>query len=65
MVYGALYAASIPWYLPSVDPPIIWLGLPHWVVLSLTATIAIAGFTVFVVSRYWPESDDSVGDARR
>jgi hypothetical protein len=53
VVYLGLYAASIPWYLPPDDRPAIWLGLPYGVVLSLAATTGIAGFTVFVVSRYW------------
>lgn len=57
-IYAGLYAASIPWYLPADQEPAIWLGLPYWVVLSLAATTAIAGFTVFVVSRHWAEPDE-------
>jgi hypothetical protein len=58
VVYTGLYGLSIPWYFTPGDPPAIWLGLPHWVVLSLLATAAIAGFTALVVSRHWPEPDD-------
>jgi len=58
LVYAGLYGLSIPWYLPSGGHPAIWLGLPHWVVLSLLATAATAGFTAFVVWRRWPEADD-------
>lgn len=58
IVYGCLFAASIPWYLPSNDHPPIWLGLPYWVVLSLAATVGIAVFTVFVVFRYWSDPAD-------
>ena len=54
-VYIVLFALSVPWYLPADAPLRIWLGLPHWVVLSLAATAAVAVFTAFVVHRLWPE----------
>ena len=53
-VYVALFGASVPWYLPADGPLRIWLGLPHWVVISLAATAAAAVFTAFVVHRLWP-----------
>lgn len=55
-VYAALFAASVPWYVPD-GPLRVWLGLPHWVVLSIAATSGVALFTVFVVRRYWPDAD--------
>jgi hypothetical protein len=58
LVYLALFALSVPWYVPD-GPLRIWLGLPYWVVLSLCAIAGVAAFTVFVVSRYWPEDDPS------
>ena len=54
-VYVALFALSIPWYLPADETPALWLGLPYWVVLSLLACVAIACFTAFVVARCWPD----------
>ena len=54
-VYVLLFGASVPWYLPADGPLRIWLGLPHWVVLSLAATAGVAVFTAFVVHRLWPE----------
>ena len=54
-VYVVLFALSVPWYLPGDAPLRIWLGLPHWVVLSLAATAGVAVFTAFVVHRLWPE----------
>lgn len=54
-VYLALFGASVPWYLPADGPLRIWLGLPHWVVISLAATAAAAVFTAFVVHRLWPD----------
>ena len=54
-VYLVLFGASVPWYLPGDGPLRIWLGLPHWVVLSLAATAGVAVFTAFVVHRLWPE----------
>jgi len=56
-VYLALFAASVPWYVPD-GPLRLWLGLPHWVVLSIAAIAGVALFTVFVVRRYWPDGDD-------
>ena len=54
-VYVLLFGASVPWYLPADGPLRIWLGLPHWVVISLAATAGVAVFTAFVVHRLWPE----------
>jgi uncharacterized membrane protein YraQ (UPF0718 family) len=56
IVYGVLFAASIPWYLPD-GPLRTWFGLPHWVVASLCATTGIALFTLVVVRRVWPDDD--------
>ena len=57
VVYGFLFAASVPWYLPAGSPPRLWLGLPHWVVIALAAYLAVAVFTAWVVARYWPAGD--------
>ncbi len=53
IVYVALFVLSIPWYLPGESPPSIWLGLPYWVWISLSVTLVIALFTVFVIRCYW------------
>lgn len=55
-MYLALFSLSVPWYLPA-GPPRLWFGLPHWVVLSLLAMVAVALFTVWVVHRYWQDAD--------
>ena len=57
LVYLALFALSIPWYLPEADQPALWLGLPYWVVLSLLACLGIAVFTAWVIWRFWPEDE--------
>ena len=57
LVYVLLFGASIPWYLPKGRRPQIWLGLPHWVVISLLATLGIAFFTAFIIRRYWSEEE--------
>ena len=54
-VYAALFALSVPWYLPDVDPLPVWFGMPYWVVICLGACLAIACFTAFVINRYWRE----------
>ena len=65
-VYLLLFAASVPWYLPAGGPPRLWLGLPHWVVISLSAYLAVALFTAWVVARYWsvPPPDEDPDDAQ-
>lgn len=60
LVYLTLFLVSIPWYFPKSGTPRIRLGMPHWVVISLTATIAIACFTAFVLHRYFPEEEFSI-----
>ena len=59
IVYILLFGASVPWYLPA-GPPRLWFGLPHWVLISLAASLGVAIFTAFVIARYW-----SVPDAGR
>ena len=53
VVYVLLFGASVPWYLPAGGPVRLWLGLPHWVVISLSACLAVAVFTAYVVARHW------------
>lgn len=65
-VYVLLFAVSVPWYLPPCSPPRLWFGLPHWVVISLLAYLAVAVFTAYVVARHWSvpagdEADDTEG----
>ncbi len=55
LVYLLLFAASIPWYFAKGSTPEIWLGLPHWVVISLLAAVAIAGFSAMLIYRLWRE----------
>ena len=57
LVYVALFAAAVPWYLPADAATTTWLGLPLWVTLSLTATLGVAWFTVFVIHRYWSDEE--------
>ena len=61
VVYGALFGLSIPWYVPANSQMRIWLGLPHWVVLSLAAVLAAGVFTLIVVRLHWP--DDELGES--
>lgn len=53
-VYLLLFGLSVPWYWPADTPLRLWLGLPHWVVVSLGATLGVAVFTALVVHRLWP-----------
>ena len=64
LVYILLFGASVPWYLPA-GPPRLWFGLPHWVVISLCASLGVAVFTAYVIARYWsaPDGDGESGEA--
>lgn len=57
LVYSLLFGLSVPWYWPADAPLQLWFGLPHWVVLSLAATLAVAVFTAYVVHRMWPDQE--------
>ena len=57
LVYVALFAAAVPWYLPASAGATTWLGFPAWVTISLAATVGVALFTVFVIHRYWSEDE--------
>ena len=61
VTYVGLFLLSIPWYLSDETPPVLWLGLPYWVLISLSVTLAIAVFTVFVIRRYWSEDENQDG----
>lgn len=70
VVYLILFAISVPWYLPAdMTPPVVF-GLPYWVVISLAAAAAAAGFTFIVVDRCWtpdrrwPRTDRHEADRR-
>ena len=54
-MYAVLFALSIPWYLPEIDPVPVWAGVPYWVLTCLAVCLAIACFTAFVIHRYWRE----------
>ena len=53
LVYLLLYAAAIPWYWPAGYRGPLILGLPLWVAVSLLAVLLLAGWTGWVISRYW------------
>ena len=61
VVYAALFALSVPWYVPADRSPPIWLGLPHWVILSLGAAVATALFTRYIVRAFWTVEPTSRG----
>ncbi|HEY7819678.1 MAG TPA: hypothetical protein VIG29_15765 [Vicinamibacteria bacterium] len=56
-VYLVLFGAAVPWYLPDSASRPVWPGFPLWVSVSLAATVALAGFTAFVIHRYWDEDE--------
>ena len=64
-VYVVLFGASVPWYLPAEDGVRLWFGLPHWVVISIGASLGVAIFTAFVTIRHWAEPETAAEPAKR
>lgn len=58
LVYGALFALSVPWYLPADAAPALWFGLPYWVVLSLFSVFGVSCFSLWAIPRLWPAAED-------
>ncbi len=64
LVYLLLYAVAVPWYWPAGYRGPLILGLPLWMVVSLLAVLLLAGWTTWVIFRYWKTvgEEDSHGD---
>jgi hypothetical protein len=64
LVYLLLYAVAIPWYWPAGYRGPLILGLPLWMAVTLLTVLALAGWTGWVISRYWNTGgeEDSHGD---
>ena len=57
-VYLLLYAVAVPWYWPSgYRGPLIG-GFPLWVAVSLSSVLFLAGWTVWVIHRYWQVEEE-------
>ena len=55
MIYFVLVVIGVPWYwqwLPSFAQ-IRWLGLPVWVITSLSASALVSLQTVWVLRQPW------------
>lgn len=57
LVYLALFALAVPWYLPAITAERYLLGLPLWVTVSLGASVLIALFTVYVIQSFWADDE--------
>lgn len=62
LVYLVLFAIAIPWYWPPSYRGALVGGLPMWVAVTIASVILLAGWTVFVITKYWIDSDDADGD---
>lgn len=54
--FVTLLLLAIPWYLPAAAETLV-LGLPLWVSLCLSANLALAIYTTWVIRRYWGNAD--------
>ena len=61
LVYLVLYAVTIPWYWPAGYRGPLIVGLPLWVVVSLLGVLLLAGFSAWVIFRYWQEDEKGEG----
>ncbi len=57
-VYLLLILIGIPWYWPADDQR-IWLGMPAWTAVALAASVLTSAFTAFVMSRFWPDDQET------
>jgi hypothetical protein len=62
LVYLVLFAIAIPWYWPPSYRGSLVAGLPMWVAVTIASIILLAGWTVFVITKYWIDPDDADGD---
>ena len=53
VVYALLYAVAIPWYWPEGYRGPLVFGLPLWVGVTLLSVLALALWTVLVITRFW------------
>lgn len=58
LVYLLLYVVVIPWYWPSGYRGPLIAGFPLWVVVSLVGVLLLAGWTGWVIHRYWREVEE-------
>ena len=58
IIYVLLFAVAVPWYWPVDYRGPLVLGLPLWVAVSLAAIALLAAWTVWVINRYWIESEE-------
>ena len=57
LVFVLLFSLSSPWYLSDQLAMKIVLGLPFWVITAILAMLAVSFFTVFVIYKYWTDSE--------
>lgn len=57
LFYLVFFALSIPWYLPNALSMQLILGLPLWLITSITAIFIMAVFTLWIINKYWKETN--------
>lgn len=61
LVYLVLFAVAIPWYWPPSYRGALVAGLPMWVAVTIGSIVLLAGWTVFVITKYWIDPDEADG----
>jgi hypothetical protein len=59
VIYGLLFAGSIPWYLPEETGMSLVFGLPLWLLFSIGAILLTAAFTAWIIARFWQNETPS------
>lgn len=53
VIFGLIFLAGVPWYLPAGSyKPLIW-GIPYWVWIVFSASLALSLFLTYVLKREW------------
>ena len=53
ILFAGLYSMAIPWWLPERDNPVLVLGVPLWVLVSLLGGLVVAVTANILMRRYW------------
>lgn len=58
IVYAAILAGCVPWYVKAVDPA--FGGFPLWGAVVMGFAVLLAVFTAYVYLKVWPDEEGEI-----